>query len=137
MHDRWEYTIPPRTAEADAIFYECPVSAGTLIRLIIYFPPGNFNLGRCRIKLGEKPIAPRSPAGFLTSDGHMIVIEDMEENITENRPMLTWELWNLDEMYPHTPWMSAEWVGVDEPYNKTMARTLADFVSLMKRMIGV
>lgn len=137
MHDRWEYTIPANTAEADRKIVECPVSCGVLTRLTVYFPPGNYDFGRCRIKLGEKPIAPRSPGGFLTSNGHMIVIEDMEENITENRPVLTWELWNLDETWSHTPWMTAEWVGVDEPYNKTMARTLSDFVSIMKRLIGV
>jgi len=137
VHDRWEYTIPANTAEADAIKIECPISMGTLTRLSVYFPPGNYDLGRCRVRLGEKPIAPRSPSNYLTSNGHMIVLEDMEELISENRSVLVWELWNLDETWPHTPWMTAEWYGHDEPYAKTTTRLISEFISVIKNLIGV
>lgn len=137
MHDRWEYTIPPRTTEKNRIRVECPVSSGTLTRLCVYFPPGNYDLGRCRIRLGEKPIAPRSPSSFLTSNGHMIVLEDMEENIDENRPVLIWELWNLDMTWPHTPWMTAEWVGAEEPYAKTSAFSIRRLVAVLEDFFGV
>lgn len=136
MHDRWEHKIPANTSHEDRLTVECPISPGTLTRLCVYFPPGNYDLGRCRIRLGEKPIAPRAPGHYLTSNGHMIILEDMEENITENRSVLVWELWNLDETWPHTPWMTAEWVGVDEPYAKTTAMSIRDLVKYLRGIFG-
>jgi len=137
VHDRWEYKIPANTAHEDRVFIECPVSHGVLTRLSVYFPPGNYDLGRCRVRLGEKHIAPRSPSSFLTSNGVLIVLEDMEENITENRPYLIWELWNKDETWPHTPMMTAEWVGVDEPYAKTSAFSIRRLVEQMEEFFGI
>ena len=50
--------------------------------------------------------------------------------------MLNWELWNVDDSYPHTIWMRAEWLSEEKPYEMKMAHQLEEFVTLMKTLIG-
>lgn len=136
MHDRWEYTIPADTAEADAVRVECRISPGVLKTLIVYNPPGCENLARCRVFLGEKPIAPRSKSNYIAMDGDMIVLRELNEPIRDDLPVLNWEVWNEDQTYGHTIWLAAEWISADEPHEKRAADLLADFVGLMKRLLG-
>lgn len=136
MQDRWEYTIPANTAEADAVRVECKISPGVLKTLMVYFPPGCENLARCRVSIGEKPIAPRSSSNYLAADGQNVDLKHLEEPIREDLPVLNWEVWNIDDTYDHTIWLSAEWTSEAEPYEKTLVRILGDFVGLMKRLIG-
>lgn len=137
MHDRWEYTIPANTAEADAIRVKCGVSPGTLRSLIIFMPRGCQNLARCRVFIGERPVAPRSMKNFIACEGYALELRHLDEPIQEDLPVLNWDVWNIDETWPHTIWMSAEWTTAPEPYEKTTARSIGDFVSIMKRLIGV
>lgn len=137
MFDRWEYTIPANTAEADAIRVECKVSPGVLKSLIVYFPAGCHGLARCRIFIGERPVAPRSAKNFIAAEDMAVSMMYLEERIREDLPVLNWDVWNIDDTYDHTIWMSAEWTSAEEPYEKTTARSLRDFVSMMRRLIGV
>lgn len=137
MYDRWQYKIPANTAEEDAIRVKCPVSPGFLKSLTIYNPPGCQSRARSRIFLGEKPIAPRSASNYIALEGIALTISDMNEPIKDDLPVLNWDVWNVDTMYPHTIWMSAEWISVDEPYEKTTTRLMREFIDVMKRMVGL
>jgi len=137
LFDRWEYTIPANTAEENAVRVECRISPGTLKSVHIFFPLGCQGLARCRVFLGEKPVAPRSAKNFISGDDTLVKIDNLHDLISENVPVLNWDVWNLDETFSHTPWMSAEWISADEPYEKTMTETLKDFVTIMKKLIGV
>lgn len=137
MFDRWEYTIPANTTEANAVKRECKVTRGVLTDLLIYFPPGCHNLARCRIFLGEKAIAPRDESNFIAADGMAIPIRYFNEPIKEDLPVLNWHCWNLDDTFDHTIWMSAQWIGLDEPYEAKMYQELKNLALLLKRMMRV
>jgi len=137
MYDRWEYTVPANTAEADAIRVKCKVTPGMLTRLRVYHPQGCENLVRGRVFLGEKPIAPRSSKNYLAGEGFVCDIRDARETISEDLPVLNWELWNLDDTYNHTPWIDAEWTSEYEPYEKKIHQSIHDFVTDLRRLIGL
>lgn len=140
MNDRWEHTITANKAFASRDKLQLQISPGVLTKLIIFFPAGCQSLARCRVFLGQKPVAPRSAAHYLAGDNLAIVLDQMDESIKENLPELNWELWNIDDTYSHTLWLLAEWISEDEPYAmKTyrVTRNLASILTRMFRAIGL
>jgi len=137
MYDRWEQSVPKNTAEADAIKVQCKVSPGVLTSLLIFAPSGCKGLLRCRVSLGEKPIAPRSGKSFLSGEGFIAEIRNAWEPIRADLPVLNWFLWNVDTAYAHKPWMSAEWIAEDEPYELLTYRSVKDLSETIKRMLRV
>lgn len=137
MFDRWEKTVPAGTSEDNMVKMNCKISPGVLTDLVVYFPSGCRGLVKSRVFLGEKPIAPRSAKGFLAADGHAIELHRINELISENRPVLRWEIWSPGTIRPHTPWMSAEWISAEEPYEKQAVTVIRDFVDIVKRLMGV
>ncbi len=137
MYDRWEYTIPADTAEADAIRVRCPVTKGFLRSLVIYFPAGCHNLARCRVFAGERPVAPRSGANYIAAEGMAVHIQYLNEPIWEDLPVLNWEVWNVDDTYDHTIWMSAEWLSEEKPYEMMLVHQMKEFIELMRNVLGV
>lgn len=136
MFDRWEYTITANTSEALRKKVECKISPGTLTDLVVYFPPGCHGMVKCRVFLGEKPVAPRSAARYLAADGFAIELHNINELISENLPVLTWEIWSPDTAYPHALWMSAEWISAEESYEKQTVSILKEFTKTLRRLIG-
>lgn len=136
MNDRWEYTIPANTLEVDRIKVECKISPGLLTKLVVYYPPGCHGLARCRVFLGQKPVAPRTPAHYLAGNGMAITLDNVNEFITENIPVLTWEVWNVDDTYPHTPWMLAEWISEEEPVEHRIYAILKKLLKYWEDRIG-
>lgn len=136
MQDRWEHEIGRRTEFGERERVKCKISPGTLKSLMVYFPPGCENLARCRVLLGEKPVMPRSASNYIAADGMAVEADELDEPIREDLPVLNWEVWNEDQTYGHTIWLAAEWISEDEPHEKRAADLLADFVGLMKRLIG-
>ena len=114
MYDSWEYTIPANTSEADRVRVPCKISPGTLTELVFHFPTGCHRLARCRVLIGEKPVAPRSSASYVAGNMWPIIIPDMHEAITGNRPVLNWEIWNVDEEMDHTIALDATWTAEEE-----------------------
>lgn len=114
MFDQWELTIPANTAETAPEKKECKISIGILTELFVFFPAGCHGLARCRVFLGMKPVAPRSPKHYLAGDDGPIDVKGLIEPIRPNLPVLNWELWNLDETYTHTLWLGATWTPLEE-----------------------
>jgi hypothetical protein len=137
MYDRWERTVLAGTAEENAVVVECKVTPGTLTDLRVYAPSGCKGLLKCRVFIGEKPIAPRSGKAFLAGEGFIADIRGAFEPITGNLPVLKWVLWNEDITWPHTPWMDANWISEDEPYERTTSRTMVEFAANMNRLLGL
>lgn len=137
MYDRWEYTIPANTAEADAKRVRCPITKGFLRSLMVYYPPGCMNLARCRIFAGERPVAPRSPANYMAGNGMAVHIRYLNEPIQDDIPVLNWHVWNVDELFDHTIWMSAEWISEEKPYEMKMMHQMDEFIQIMRSVLGV
>lgn len=137
MYDRWEYTIPADTAEADRIRVKCPITKGFLRSLTVFFPPGCFNLARCRVFAGERPVAPRSAANYIAADGMATHLQYLNEPIWEDIPVLNWDVWNVDELFDHTIWMSAEWISEEKPCEMKMMHQMEEFLQIMRDVLGV
>jgi len=73
----------------------------------------------------------------MASDGQLISIDYLNEPIQDDVPTLKWYVWNEDEVYEHTIWMSAEWLSEEKPYEMQMAEALTDFITVFKRMVGI
>ena len=138
MFDRWEYTILANTTEANRIPQECKISAGILQNVKIFFPLGTFGLARCRVRLGEKPILPRSHAGYVTGNGTWSEALNQGESTKENLPVLRWELWNLDDTNPHTLAMEASWIAEEEGLaeRSLLARMVESLDGLRRSLTG-
>lgn len=134
MNDRWQYTIPANTAEISKVTEKLKITTGTLTKLIIYFPAGCQGLARCRVKLGLKPVAPKTITNYLAGDDMPIVLDNLDVSIKGNLPELNWELWNVDETYPHTLWLLAEWISEDEPLSMKTYRLTKDLVAVLRAM---
>lgn len=137
MFDRWEYTIPADTAEADKIRVKCPITRGFLRSITLFMPEGCWNYARCRVFVGERPIVPRSAGNFIALNGIAERIRYLNEPVWDDIPMLNWDVWNLDDTYDHTIWMSAEWLSEEKPYEMKMVHQMEEFLSLMRNLIGV
>jgi len=137
MFDRWEYVAPADKTEAEAEKVVCKLSPGLLQQLRIFIPQGSKKYVRCRVFLGEKPIAPRSKGQYLSGEGFVVDLQDLREPIKEDLPVLNWFVWNTDATYPHTPWMSAAWLSIDVPYEKELLEEMKDFINIFKQMTGM
>lgn len=137
MYDRWEYTIPADTAEKDAKRVPCHITKGFLRSISLFMPSGCWNYVRCRVFVGERPIVPRSPANFIALNGVLERITYLNEPVWEDIPVLNWDVWNLDDTYDHTIWMSAEWLSEEKPYEMKMAHQMEEFLALMRNLVGV
>jgi hypothetical protein len=137
LNDRWEYNVSANTPEANAHKEECKISEGLLTDLFLYFPPGVKNLARCRVFLGEKAVAPRSPKGYYSGHGTLVEITGMKEHITENIPVLNWYVWNLDETYSHNLIMWALWIGQEEEDVRLTLEEIRELNRLLKGMVGL
>jgi len=137
VFDRWEHTIPKATEEKDAVKVRCPITKGFLRALAVSFPPGCEGLARCRINLGERPVVPRSPGNWIAADSEIIHIQYLNEPIQDDIPVLNWHVWNVDTLYPHTLWMSAEWLSEEKPYEMMMVESQQRLNQLLADLIGV
>jgi len=114
VFEQWEYTIDEDTSEASLEKIECKITIGILTDLVVFFPAGCHKLARCRIYLGEKPVAPRSPKLYLAGDDGPIEIHGLLEPIRPNLPVLNWHVWNIDETYKHSLSLRATWTPLEE-----------------------
>ena len=136
MYEHVTYTIAANTAEADRTTQELKVSPGILTGLSVYFPPGVHSLARCRIFIGETPIAPRSAGGYITGNNSTLPIEGIYELISDKRPVLKIELWNLDEEYDHTIHVTVKWLTEEEMQaEKSLLALIAQRIDALVRAL--
>lgn len=136
MIDGWDHTILANTLEKDAEKVECKISPGILLDLIVFWPAGCQYLAKCRIFLGEKSIAPRSERLSLKGEDTLLVLPDLYEPIKGNKPILNWEVWNLDDTYPHTLTLSARWLTEEEQYEKKAYLALDELAKMWRKALG-
>ena len=136
MYEHATYTIPANTAEVDRDVQELKISPGILTGLSVYFPPGCHSLPKCRISIGETPIAPRSAGGYITGNASTLPIEGIYELISDKRPVLKIELWNDDEEYDHTIHVTAKWLTEEEMQaEKSLLALIAQRIDALVRAL--
>lgn len=133
MYDRWEHKVLAGVTEANPDIVQCKINRGILTDLVMYFPKGCHNLVKSRVFLGEKQVAPRSTQNLLAANDMAIVIHNLNELISE--PVLNWFLWSPECTFPHTLWMSAEWLSIQKPLPPQKYNLLEDVFKRAKKMI--
>jgi len=78
---------------------------------------------------------PRSPGHYVAADDMAIVLSQVNEKIKGNLPLLRWELWNIDDTYPHTLWLGAEWISEDEPLSLKTYKATQALVDLWRAVL--
>jgi len=114
MFDFWDYTVPKNTAESALKTVNCHISPGILTDVRVYFPLGCAGVPKCRVRIGERPILPRSKGKYVTGDGADVVALDIFEPTEGQLPYLKWELWNPSTGHDHTLYLKATWITTDE-----------------------
>lgn len=124
MFERWDYEVPKNTSEENLLRQEIEISLGVITSVQIGFPAGcggydwatntSLYLARSRLKWKETTIVPRSPAQFLAADDFVIHMEPVAFPLLTGDPTLSWELWNLDDTYPHNLWLGINWLTKEE-----------------------
>lgn len=132
MFDRWEARIEADTAEKDADLVVCKISPGILTDLIVYMPAGCQYLARCRVKIGQRPLWPRSPGKSIALEDMPLSLSGLAEPIKGELPELNWEVWNLDDTNPHTIWLGAQWLTEEEQYQKRTLLAIEELLSIFK-----
>ena len=131
MYEQWEYEIPAGTSEEDRKTVELKISLGIITDIYVGFASGcgvydtvsghSYYLARCRVMHNLLPIAPRSGKAFLAADDFVITIREVNYKILTGEATLTWELWNLDDTYPHKLWIGVNWK-TKELYEEELAQ---------------
>jgi len=124
VYDRWEYDVPASTSEEDAIKVPLRISQGVIQQISIGFPSGcgaydpitglTTLLARCRLWCGSTPVVPRSPSHYIAADSYIVEIPNQEFEVTKGRTTLTWEVWNLDDVFSHELWIGINWRQFEE-----------------------
>jgi hypothetical protein len=51
---------------------------------------------------------------YLGADDFVIHVANVNHPVLSGDPILDWELWNLDDTYPHELWMGVNWITKEE-----------------------
>lgn len=97
----FDVAIPANTAKTAAVEQECKVSPGTVVRLMVVFPPGCAKLAHVKILAGGHQVWPGNPDGDLAGDSEIIDVPE-DYLIERGRFYFTVRAWNDDDTYQHT-----------------------------------
>ena len=146
MYETYGRQIPANTTEDDKIVMECPISLGIITDVYIGFPAGctsfdepsqtTFRLARCRLKRGESNIIPRSPSDYIAADDFVVHAGPVNFPVLTGDAILSWELWNLDDTYPHELWMGVNWLTQEELQASLEAmQTTAERITQLRQLL--
>jgi hypothetical protein len=124
VYDTWGYQIPANTPEDESIKVEIKISLGIITDVYMGFPAGcasydlptqfTYRLARARLWFGASPILPRSASEFIAADDFVVHAGPVNFPVLQGESTLTWELWNLDDTYPHELWLGINWLTQEE-----------------------
>lgn len=141
MFDQWHYTIPANTAETSKKTVYLSISTGIVTKVGVYFPFGCENLARCRVFLGNRPILPRSSRRYMHGNGVLIDTGDIKEPTRGQRLKIRWELWNIDDTFPHEITLNMTWLASLPEESivlevKTLTDAVRNFIKLLTGAAG-
>lgn len=92
---------PQNTPQNSPVITQIPIVAGTINRMLIFFPPGVNGLAHLSIAWGLYQLFPSNEqADFAAGD---VLIDWPEDIAIATQPLqLTAVTWNEDDTYPHT-----------------------------------
>jgi len=126
-------TVPAGTPKDAPVTYMLFVEEDYVTSIDVYFPSGCCGYCRVQAYYGSEQIAPKPAGSSFRGDG-VVVKSPMKWRIPEWPCPIRFELWNLDDLYAHTPILYIVTAKEEEakPY-----KVLSDFVSILKRLLGL
>ncbi len=101
MFYRFSLTVPANTTEADASELEMKLTAGTVYRVGVGFPPGCAGLVHVAIDRFKHQVWPSNLGEWFAWDDYNVDFEEDYE-LREVPHSLILRVWNEDELYAHT-----------------------------------
>lgn len=94
-------TTQPNTAKSAPLVTQIPIVAGTINRLLIFFPPGVNALAHIKLLYGLAQIFPSNEQGDFAG-GDVLIDWNEDVEIPSDPTVLTAVTWNDDNTYAHT-----------------------------------
>jgi len=129
-----DFKIPANTPEDNPTTKTLEIEGVILERLRMLIPPGHVALARMAIFYGIKQIFPKEKGTWLRGDSESVNFI-VSWRLPESKVQLTFKGWNEDDTYDHTFYLRlevAEEIAEARPW-----RVIADFVAILKRLMGV
>jgi len=101
MFYRFSLTVPANTTETVPAELVMRVTAGTIYRVSVGFPPGCAGLVHVAIDRFKHQVWPSNPGGSFAADGYHVDFAE-EYELREVPHVLVLRAWNEDELYSHT-----------------------------------
>lgn len=111
---------PINTPAASPIEYEMLLPIGVVRRIWVEMPSGCAGLVGIRVFRGIYQIFPLPDGTWYRSNGSVVNFAFTHE-ITNEPYALTIKTYNLDDTYPHTPWVGFEMTGRQGEISPTLA----------------
>jgi len=129
-----ELTVDPNTARDSPKEAELEVEGRFLTKLSILIPHGHHALTGLALFYGLEQVFPHKLNTWLKGDN-----ETFEARLNYKLPLwetkLTFKAYNEDEIYDHTFYIRVE--TVEELEEARPWRVLADFISILRRLLGI
>jgi len=129
----WDITVLAGTAENNPKTQILKLSKGTITRIDIRFPSGCYRLVKIRLLRSEFQLIPLSGGEWVTGDGEIIPTEpyyELEDSPTE----LKFVGCSPQTRYNHTITVR---ISIIPPEVATPWQTMRDFVTIVKKLIGI
>jgi len=126
-------TIPANTPADNPAIVEVEVEGDVLAELAYLIPPGWTALAHFAVFYGIKQIYPVEAGTWVTGDNLYRPVA-LRWHLPESPAKLTIKGYNQDDTYPHTVYL---WL-LTKPEEEALPwRILADFVKILKRLMGI
>ena len=120
MFYSFDLTIPANTSPYYPVSLLCPVSSGTVSRVMFVFPTGCATLAHVRVYRSSHQLWPSNLDGSFASDGEFL---DFDEDypVLDAPFELLFTGWNDDDTYSHTVTLRLGVVQAEAPAQPTLA----------------
>jgi len=129
-----ELEIPADTPEDSPVEVTETIEGAVLDKIHFLIPVGHAALARMAIFYGIEQVFPERAGTWLRGDGETFTVR-LNWPLPEPKTKLTFRGWNEDDTNPHTFYMRLE--VAKEVEEARPWRIVADFVAVLKRLIGI
>jgi len=126
-------TVPAGRPEDNPAEVKLEIEGDVVTKIEFEFPAGCCRLARVAGFYGIKQLWPVEAGTWFASDDYVISMP-VTWDLPERKVTLTFKGWNEDDTYPHT--ITCRLCVEDMPAAKPW-QVLADFILILKRLIGV
>jgi len=129
-----ELEVPANTPETSPVYKTVEVEGAVLDTIHFLIPDGHVGLARLAVLYGIKQIFPFQTGTWLRGNAESFSLR-LKWRLPEPKTTLTLKGWNEDDTYKHTFYLRIE--VAEELEEARPWRVIADFVAIIRKLIGV